>query len=456
MLQRISLDGSDASWVQGRPYESLLSYIPRSEWTAIRAGTSTLDVSGYIQTAINAGVPLAVPEGTYCIGSTIYLKSRTVMRGMGAPTRTLIKALSTMASRNMIDVTDYSDGTGVYAQSDIVLDGIGFDGNGVTAGTDQFMLRLFSVDGLAVRHCYFKNHTFGFLGIGGCRGVYIEGCEFTTWGVTPLTGVAGPIAVWLAGNPTGGDDTPTSRARVTNCYFHDGYGPAIGDYSTDSIVATCNIEDVTECGIYSQRYNGGSASADNEALRHTINGCRINGVRRNAISAAGIEIAASGATITGCSITDTDDTGLKIYSKANDVTVTGCHIWDVVKQQASYATYTNYGHITLINMASQDMAGIIIGGCRLGNIDVAPTAKYAITLTNLNGAGHYIASVNISGNNVVNGFTTAAFFEHNTPISATDTASAICDNIGAADLYNPAILNMALAGRQLTTAAMIP
>lgn len=456
MLQRVSLSGADAAWIQGRPYESLLSYIPRSEWTAVAARTCTTDLGPYIQNGIDAGKPLLVPAGTYPMSTVIKFRSGTALRAMGAPGSVIFTPLASAAGKNLIDPFDSSDGTGTYAQTNVLFEGLTFDGGAITAGTDQFMLRLFSVDGLTIRGCKFLNHKFGFLGIGGCRNVNIEGCEFTTWGVYPLSGTAGPIAVWLAGNPVGGDDTPTSRARVTNCCFHDGYGPAIGDYSTDSIVADCTIEDVTECGVYSERYNGGSASADNEALRHTISGCRINGVRRNAISAAGIEIAASGATITGCSITDTDDTGIKIYSKANDITVTGCHIWDVVKQQASYATYTDYGHITLINMASQDMAGITITGCRIGDSLVAPTARYAVTMTNLNGAGHYISALNVSYNNLSNGYTLSPFYEHQTPVSATDITSAICDNIGADDLYNPAVLNMRLAGRQLTTAYMLP
>lgn len=85
----------------------------------------------------------------------------------------------------------------------------------------------------------------------------------------------------------------------------------------------------------------------------------------------------------------------------------------------------------------------------------AVAARYAVTMTNLNGAGHYISALNISYNNLSNGYTLSPFYEHATPVSATDITSAICDNIGADDLYNPAVLNMRLAGRQLTTAYML-
>jgi hypothetical protein len=60
---------------------SVLRYIPPAEWAAIIAGTSTTDVSAYVQAAIDAEKSIFFPAGTYKINATIYLKVGLVMHG---------------------------------------------------------------------------------------------------------------------------------------------------------------------------------------------------------------------------------------------------------------------------------------------------------------------------------------------------------------------------------------
>jgi hypothetical protein len=49
---------------------SLLQYIPVAEWAAILAGTSTTDVTSYIQTALDTGKVHFAPRGKYCVSAT--------------------------------------------------------------------------------------------------------------------------------------------------------------------------------------------------------------------------------------------------------------------------------------------------------------------------------------------------------------------------------------------------
>ena len=49
---------------------NLLIYIPVAEWAAILAGTSTTDVTSYIQTALNTGKTHFAPRGKYCVSAT--------------------------------------------------------------------------------------------------------------------------------------------------------------------------------------------------------------------------------------------------------------------------------------------------------------------------------------------------------------------------------------------------
>lgn len=448
----MSLSGADAAWIQGRPYESLLSYIPRSEWAAIRAGTSTLDVSSYIQAAINDGLPLVVPPGTYSIANAIKVRTNTAIRAMGAAGSAVFKAKSTMTAAVMVDTNDLSDGTGVYAQSNVLIDGITFDGQSRTISTHSVLVRLSSISGLTLRNCVFKNQLYGLVAIGGCHDVVVENCEFTSWGLPAVSAEGGP-ALWIAGNVVGGDDTPSTKVRLDNLHFHDSEWAAIYDFAVESSLSNILITDVKECGIFSINTNGGVVSADNEALRHVYSNITINGVRLKNISADGMEIACQNIAVTNCNITDCDDAGIKLKRRVSNAIVSNCNIWDCVKDPT---TYPNTGQIAIAQMDGIDNDNITIVNNRIGMIGVTPLAKYAISFYNDNGAGHVLTNLTVTGNNVVNGYVTDVFRQVGTPISATDTVSAICNNTGAADLYNPAILNMALSGRQLTTAYMLP
>lgn len=128
----------------------LFDFIPADELAAIRAFTSTTDVSTNVQRAVDAaaaqGKVLDVPFGLYNLGATVLLPDRLVMRGRGwsvpysggtvlAPQGSVFKLLANAncdAFRQAAKATRYSlrisniavDGNGANQSSNVGPDGI--------------------------------------------------------------------------------------------------------------------------------------------------------------------------------------------------------------------------------------------------------------------------------------------------------------------------------------------
>lgn len=65
------------------PSNNVLDYIPENLHASILDGTNTVDLSGYIQTALDTRLNIHFPEGTYHITSTLYPQRYANMTGAG-------------------------------------------------------------------------------------------------------------------------------------------------------------------------------------------------------------------------------------------------------------------------------------------------------------------------------------------------------------------------------------
>lgn len=408
---------------------SLLDFMPPGERSKIQDLTSTRDVSSYVQTALDEGVPLLVPDGNFMMGNAVKLGSNTSLTSVSAPGRAVFMALPGMNAPVMIDVNVSSSGTGVYAQSNVIIDGITFDGSSRSLSDFKFLLRLLSIDGLTIRNCKFQNNLYGLVGIGGCRNVSLHGCEWTNWGKLTATPEGGP-ALWLAGNPTSNDDTPTTQVRGSNLYFHDGRWAACYDFSNDSVFVGVNIINTMESGFFNQLN-----SPDGLSISHVYTGFTVENVQRQYISSAAFEIYADHTTISNFSINGTDDAGIKINSRTDGIIVTDGHVWNAVRHGGGiFPTYDNYGQIQCIQLPGQTSRNITINNVTIGKTGVTPFSRYAIAVHSQD-TGRY-QNVKITGNNVVNGYTTAPFNLDGVDL-LNDVTSAICSNVGASDVLTP-------------------
>ena len=425
-----------------RPYKSLWEYIPSTLWDSIVAETITTDLKTYIQDAIDDGYPIVAPNGLYPMASAIKLKTGTSIRSLGASGGAIFQAKSTMTAPVLFDVNDLSDGTDVWAQSNILLDGITLDGQSRTISSDAALLRFYSVDGLTLRDCTFKNQLYSLVALGGCRDVSLSGLRFRNWGKTAVTAEGGP-GLWIGGNTVGGDDTVSSRIRGYDLDFSGGEWAAVYDFSSDSEFFGVNIEDVKESGFYYQGNWSGNTAVDGQPRRHLYSGFNIKGVTRKNISSAGLEIAGDSCIVTNFNISDTEDAGLKIEMLSRNVSVSQGHIWDTVLAGDSghpnyFATYATYGQIQLIQAEDIVNHDVSITGVTVGRTDVAAVADYALRISNSNPTPTlYWQHLSITGNNFTHGYSVSAISVQSGAIDPADTTSAICDNIGAADVSMP-------------------
>lgn len=397
-------------------------------------GDGVTNDSAAIQAAINAasaagGGTVRLNDGTtYAIGTLLTMPSNVTLEGGN---NTVLLALGTLP-HTMLDSADLSDGTGVYAQSNVTFRNITFDGGSRTPSADFFLLRLHSIDGLTIEGCAFKSYNYGLVAIGGSRNVSINRTKFSDWGKTTVAAEGGS-ALWLSGNPVGGDDTPTSRVRGTDLDFSDARWAAMYDFSYDCEFTNVNIDTVKEGGVFTALN-----TPDAESHRHIYTNFNIKGITRQYISSAGFEVFGFNTTISNCNISETDAAGININADTDGITVANCHIWDTVRQQASYSDYTNFGQITIIqNVGHDPNKNITITGNTLGNTGVTPSSLYAIAAINVAQTSQRGLNWNISGNNLVNAFTTGAYKWVNTPFDFTEPTIKIKDNLGATDLLDP-------------------
>lgn len=98
----------------------------------------------------------------------------------------ILKAHSSLAqSSNLLRTDTLSGGFFVYGQNDVIIENLTFDGGSKVMNIltqRQSLVRLYSINGLTIRNCTFKNHDSTTLAIGGDENVEIRGCTFNNWG----------------------------------------------------------------------------------------------------------------------------------------------------------------------------------------------------------------------------------------------------------------------------------
>lgn len=146
---------------------NVMDYIPKSEWAAIEAGTSTTDVVSYINAAATAagasGRRLYLPAGTYVVGGSCTIGNDAYWYGDG-PLGTVIKA----ANGANADVIR-ADSANRWTITDLQVDG----NNSNRAGIRCLGAVKFYIDRVFIKNCVED-------------GLYLDGPDSgDTWGMEP-------------------------------------------------------------------------------------------------------------------------------------------------------------------------------------------------------------------------------------------------------------------------------
>lgn len=385
-----------------------------------------------VRQASATGRPIHIPRGVYLLDRPLSIGSNVTI--VGQPGATL-RAGPNLHDRAMVQSAIFSAGTGHYAQAKISLRGLTFDGGDRPLAGPTFLVMLFSVDGLAIDDCVFQHHGFGLLAIGGGRNIALARDHFQFWGRTAPTHEGGP-GLWLAGNAIAGDETPTQTVRAADLDFHDSQWSAIYLFARDAVLRGGTIRNVREAGIYGQGlgHAGRSSPPDSVTTHVEISGYTISHVVRKDVSASGIEIGGDGLSIHDNVIFDTEDAGIKLNWPLHDAAIVHNRIYDTVKgrsESPAWKTVDTYGQITALQWQGSAVDGLVIRANVIGQPGLKPVAAYAIKLHSL-GAADHMAAVDISGNDVTQGYAAAPFGFLNTPLVPAQMPASIHDNAGAA------------------------
>lgn len=177
-------------------FVSIWDFIPKSEWAALQAGTSTYDCLGAFTNAINTGKSIDIRNGTFPISSALYPESNTVWFGDKSG------VLKWTSLNCLID----ADSVG-----DWMMDGIVVDGN-YTAYTPvgaetPWAIRLDQCTNITIvnnefRYLFRIGVCVGHLSDNPCRNVIIDSNVFHDIGYVtdPVPGFGNGVAVLSASN----------------------------------------------------------------------------------------------------------------------------------------------------------------------------------------------------------------------------------------------------------------
>lgn len=147
-----------------REFVSALDYIPVALHAAILAHTSAVDVTAYVQTAIDecdGGADILFPNGRYVIGDLILKSGITLLGTIGGGYGYLASDPTTKTVFQMAVGSTWCVDTPATAVALCFVEGIDFSGLG--AGTANGGIRFRDVTWGGVKRCYFNN--FGEQGI---------------------------------------------------------------------------------------------------------------------------------------------------------------------------------------------------------------------------------------------------------------------------------------------------
>ncbi len=213
-----------ADWFVDQP--SVMDFIPAVERVKIRLGTSTADLSAYLQAAFDAqstagGGELLMPAGLYNLGSVITLPADVHLRGQAG---TRVAALASNTATHFITI----------AGDRAAIRNLRFDGTNIDAPTAVYASGDYA--GTAIYM------------VGNYAGVRIDNCTFSNF-------AAGPINIY---NPTspGAVDCIVSRCTFTTVQTYTAN-------ATNAVVAfhnavNCRQEDCNVTGYNWKAFYGGN------------------------------------------------------------------------------------------------------------------------------------------------------------------------------------------------------
>lgn len=363
---------------------------------AFTASRTHAPATGWLSLLIPAiGVPLVS-------GTELLLGSNVKLTGGG-----ILKAHSTLPQNdNLVNMFDWTDGLGNYANDEIILDDVHFDGasRSFVAADRQSLVRLFSIRDLTVRNCSFQGQESHLLAPCGNKRTKILGCEFKNWGFDePADGIDAGSAIAAFANPA--DGTINSELIINANTIHDGKWNAIQCFSDYYEITSNVLKDVQECGIFIKDLS--ATSAGNYARYGVVAQNIISGVTAAYIDASAIVLGAVKCICKGNVIENCDANGISVVSMAADVEVShniiinpnndpvlaptgaGIKVWD------ADATLTP-GRIRLLFNEVRDEQG-------------TPTAVYGIAFldTGAGNAGPGFNDVQIIGNKLTGSSATA-------------------------------------------------
>lgn len=233
--------------------------------TQIAAALSFATAAGALYSESILIVPPIGPGMQFLSGTTLSVGSNVTVTGGGT-----LGAHSSLGDTSRLFCTvTLSTGAGTYAQSNITIDNITFDGNNRTLTTSGLSLvDIFSVDGLVIRNCTVKDHQRNALVVRGCKDVEIAGNHISGWG-HPSNGIvvsgtanngAGLVRLTVASTST----MATGNTRVVSGVL--GTTEANGSWTVTVIDAThvdlqgsAYANAYVSSGIISSGIDGGAA-----------------------------------------------------------------------------------------------------------------------------------------------------------------------------------------------------
>lgn len=120
---------------------NVLDYIPDSLHTSISDGTNTIDLSAYIQSALDAKRSVYFPEGTYYVTNTLYPKRYANMTGAGK--------FATIIAAAGVSAFHFGDGMGSLQRS-ISLHQMTVEGDTYPA------IRIFQSPDFVIQNCHIR------------------------------------------------------------------------------------------------------------------------------------------------------------------------------------------------------------------------------------------------------------------------------------------------------------
>ncbi len=329
--------------------------------------------------AVSSGRILFFPAGTYLISSTLTVKSKTTLLGEGTSSSTLKLTAGMSASAEMVRNEVQTGTLNAYYDTDLVFDGLGFDGSNNATRTGP-LLSFGKVLRILIQNCLFKDNTYFAIGIGANKDVLIRQNYFTNMGRPRPSTVSAP-AIWCDKGAWG---TPY-EIRVEDNYFLNNNWSAAYFMPTN--------------GSFSRNYcvgNGESTvfSNSNGANIQYV-GNYIYGATRSNISACGIETGASGITISGNIISACGDTGI-VMTDVDTAVVSDNIISNNGQEVAYYPSSAGIGVLTLT--ADPNMPkNIRIHGNRIADRQAIKTQWAGISV---GGTGGAVSNVVIHDNDL--------------------------------------------------------